>query len=276
LTAIGAPRTLASVDGRIAARRFGLETAVFAALLVAMVPALLLHALDRALPPLSVVVAVPAGAEADAVAPVLRAAGVRRSIALGDGERAAELWSALAAAGEAPTLIEATLWPAAAVDAAALRRRLTAAAPAAVVDLRRRPLAVPAATVAVALGLAVLAAVARWRLARAVRRILRAEAATLVLIHRFGARTAWVDGHVARPIVARARRGACVGAVVGAGLGLATAAAMAPTLLRPWSGVATVVAASAAVAAVLAVGGLVRVVARTTARRLDAVASARA
>ncbi|MFP4362022.1 MAG: hypothetical protein ACLFTG_15300, partial [Alphaproteobacteria bacterium] len=152
--------------------------------------------------------------------------------------------------------------------------RIDEAAPAAVVDLRRRPPAVPTVTLAATFGLATLAAVARWRLARAVRRVLKAEAATVVLIHRFGASRAWTQAQVARPIVRRARRGALAGCVLGAGLGLAVVAADAMDLIRPWSDVATIVAASTAVAAILTVGGLVRVVAATTARRLDAAARA--
>ncbi|MFP4126829.1 MAG: hypothetical protein ACLFU0_09315, partial [Alphaproteobacteria bacterium] len=62
--------------------------------------------------------------------------------------------------------------------------------------------------------------------------------------------------------------------VLGAGLGLAVVAADAMDLIRPWSDVATIVAASTAVAAILTVGGLVRVVAAATARRLDAAARA--
>jgi len=274
LTAGGARRTLASVHRRIARRRLGAEAALFAALLVAMVPAFILDALERALPALSVVVALPAGEDASGVDAVLRGAAVRHEVSRGDGARTAELWSALDAAGAPPTVIEARLWPAAAVDDGALTADIAEAAPAAVVDLRQRPSAVPTLTLALAFALAVLAALARWRLARAVRRLLKAEAATLVLLHRFGATRAWTETHVARPILRRARRGALAGAALGAGLGLAAVAADAADLIRPWSGIATVVAASTAVAATLAVAGLVRVVAATTGRRLDAAASA--
>lgn len=275
MTGAGAPRRLASVHRRIAGRRLGTETALFAALLVAMIPACVLDALERALPPLSVVVAVPAGEEAGRVAAVLEASGVRRQVAHGGPERTAELWSALAAAGEPPALIEATLWPAVAVDDAALRARLADAAPAAVVDFRHRPQAMPVATLAAAFGLAALALVARWRLVRAVRRILKDEAATLVLIRRFGATEAWVHAQLARPLVRRARGGAWAGAVLGAGVGLAAVAAGDLALVRPWSGVAAAVIASTLLAATLTAGGLARIVAATAARRLDAAASAR-
>jgi hypothetical protein len=276
LTTTDAPRTLPSVRRRIARRRLGTETALFALLLVAMIPAFVLDALERALPPLSVVVALPADADAAAIEPLLREAGVRRTVERGDGARVGELWAGLGATGAAPTLLEATLWPAAAVDATALQARIARAVPAAVVDLRPRPRPVPTVTLAAGLGLAALALVARWRLVRAVRRILKAEAATLVLVHRFGATRAWVDARLARPIVRRARVGALAGAALGAAVGLAGVAAGAPELVRPWSGVAGVVAASTALAATVTAGGLVRVVAATTARRLDAAADAAA
>jgi hypothetical protein len=270
LTTTDAPRTLASVRRRIARRRLGTETALFAALLVAMIPAFVLDALERALPPLSVVVALPADADARGVEAVLRKVGVRRTVERGDGERIRELWSTLDATGAPPTLVEATLWPAAAVDATALRTGVADAVPAAVVDLRPHPRPTPRVTLAAGLGLAALALVARWRLVRAVRRILEAEAATLVLVHRFGASRAWVDARLARPIARRARRGALAGVALGAAAGLGWLAAAEPALVRPWSGVAGVVAASTALAATLTAGGFVRVVTRATARRLDA------
>ncbi|MFP4361719.1 MAG: hypothetical protein ACLFTG_13725, partial [Alphaproteobacteria bacterium] len=120
MTAGGAPRTLASVHRQIVRRRLGTETALFAALLVAMIPAFILDTLERALPALSVAVAVPAGEDARAVDAVLRDAGIRRQLTHRDGARTAELWSALDAAGEPPRVIDARLWPAAAVDDAAL------------------------------------------------------------------------------------------------------------------------------------------------------------
>jgi hypothetical protein len=276
LTSGGEPRTLASVHRRIAAWRLGTETALLAALLVAMVPAFVLDALERALPALSVAVAVPAAADTRAVEAVLRQAGVRRDVGSRQGERTAELWAALDAAGAPPTVVAARLWPAAAVDGAALARRLAEAVPDAVVDLRPEPPAAPTATLAAALGLGALAAATRWRLARTVRRLLKAEAATLVLIHRFGATRAWTRAQVARPIVRRAGSGAVAGAGVGAAAGLAVVAAGAVDLLRPSSGIATVVLASNALAATLTAAALARVVAATTARRLEAAASAAA
>ena len=246
-------------------------------MLVAMVPVLVLDALERSLPTLAVVVALPAGDSAAraAVAAVLADAGARQAVGPGDRERAARAWSALAAAGDAPEVIEAALWPAAAVDRAALEARLVEAAPAAALDLRRRPLAPPTTTVATSLALAALAGVAGWRLARAVRRRLRAETATVVLAQRFGATRAWSDAELAGPLVRTARRGAAAGAAIGAMLGSALVVAGEAASLEAGRGVAGVVAASTAVAVALTVGGLVRVVAATAARRLDATASRR-
>jgi hypothetical protein len=251
-----------------------METAFVAALLVVMIPTFLFDTLDRALASLAVVVALPAEADAAAVATVLGEAGVNRTVTRGDPARTGELWSVFAGTGEAPRVIEAELWPAHAVDTEHLRARIAAAAPNAVTDLRPRPSALPLVPLAAAAALGVGALVARWRVARAVRRLLRAEAPTLVLIHRFGASRDWVRTHVARPVVARARRGALAGAALGAGLGLAAVGLGEPALLRPWSGVATVVAAGTAVAALATVVGLARAVVATTARHLELAARA--
>jgi hypothetical protein len=277
LTAAGRPRTLPTPERRLASDHLGAEAAVFAAMLIAMVPVLVLDALHRTLPTLSVVVAVPAG---DAAAPgeieaVLADAGIRREVTPADPARTARAWSALAAAGDAPQVVEAALWPAAAVDRAALEARLAEVAPAAAVDLRRRPPGPPTPTVAASLALAALAALAWWRLARAVRRRLRGEAATLSLARRFGADPAWCRAEVVRPLVRTARRGAAVGAVAGTAAGGVLAAVREPAVLEPGSGVAGVVAASTAVAVALTVGGMMRVVVVTAAGRLAAVASPR-
>ena len=251
-----------------------METAFVAALLVVMIPTFLLDTLNRALASLAVVVALPAAVDGAAVATVLGEAGVRRTVTRGDPARTGELWSAFAGTGEAPRVIEAELWPARAVDTEHLRTRIAAAAPNAVMDLRPQPSAFPLVPFATAAALSLAALVARWRVARAVRRLLRAEAPTLMLIHRFGASRDWVRAHVARPVEARARRGALAGAVLGAGLGLAAAGLGEPALLRPWSGVATVVVGGTALAALATVAGLMQVMAATTARRVDAAARA--
>ncbi|NBB70857.1 MAG: hypothetical protein GVY33_11145, partial [Alphaproteobacteria bacterium] len=104
MTVAGRPRTLVAARRRLASPHLGAETAVFAAMLIAMVPVLVLDALHRTLPTLSVVVAVPAD---DAAAPgtveaVLADAGGRREVTRADPARTARAWSALAATGDAP------------------------------------------------------------------------------------------------------------------------------------------------------------------------------
>lgn len=242
-----------------------------------MLPVLVLTALERTLPALAVVVAVPsevAPAVVGEIETALAGAGVDHALAQPDAAETARLWSALAGPGEAPRLIEATLWPAAAVDTAALERAVATLAPAAAVDLR--PVATPAPTVVVAgaVGLAALALAARRRLRGEVRRLLDAEASTLTLAHRFGAGESWLRANVAAPIERRAGRGAAMGAVVGAAAGTAAVVLHAPALFQPWSGVATVVGLAGALGAGLTAVGLGRLVAAATAERLAALAKA--
>ncbi len=275
MTSRAASRTLPHLERRLGERRLGLESAVLAALLVAMVPALVLASLERSLPALTVVVAVPAAAEdgmTREVERVLADAAVRRHLVRADSELTDRLWAALGPADAAPTLIEATLWPAAAIDGDTLEARLRAVVPAAAIDRRPEPVGAPYLAAAAAVLLALLALGARWRLARSLRRLLRAERTTVVLVRRFGASRAWIAERLLAPVSRRIRRGAMVGAALGALAGGAAATALEPALFRPWSGVATTVAAGTVVAAVLAVAWLAGTAAGALRRRLDALA----
>jgi hypothetical protein len=256
-------RTLVRVE-----RRLARETALLAACLVAAMPLLVLASLDRSLPALAVVVAVPAGDDAEAVAAALASDGLAQRVATADADRTADLWRTLAAEATPPTVIEAELWPAAAVDVAALRRRVDGIAPAAVTAVERRARAEPRAAVALAGGVAGLALTAAWRVRCGVRRALDRERTKIELVRRFGATRAWVDVQFARPLVRRARWGALAGGGAGALLGTAAAVMAEPALFRPWTGAATAVVAATALTFALAVALLARLAEAAARRRL--------
>ncbi len=215
------------------------EVVGLAALVAGLVPLLAWQGLERGLDAVTLTLAVPAATGAQALESTL--ANLRQSAPLVVVETAPsaaieELWASLHGAdAPAPLLIDVRLWPAAALDAAALAHNVGEALPSAVVEVHPTPLPAPWTTWPL-MGLwSVLALGLGFRVRRGVRRLLTVQRDALTLLVAFGGKPERIDALVAEPVHRRLTLGAAVGAAAGGVAGLALVLA---GHALPWSSLA--------------------------------------